>query len=149
MLFEFVSCFSFLWSSSTNVCREWSDICCVFFEFAQQVIYHNYVAYNFFEQSIFILSYWIGYADSITIVVMNAFFWHYSYQKYVYRDPEGCFEIAYLSRCLQPDWDLISQQVSAAWLIYSAQIWQEICKTPNLSWRAPAEPLISAYKWGG
>ena len=46
-----------------------------FFEFAQQVIYHNYVAYNFFEQSIFILSYWIGYADSITIVVvMNAFF---------------------------------------------------------------------------
>ena len=75
-----------------------------FFELAQQVIYHNYVAYNFFEQSIFILSYWIGYADSITIVVMNAFFWHYSYQKYVYRDPEGCFEIAYLGRCLQPAW---------------------------------------------
>ena len=45
-----------------------------FFEFAQQVIYHNYVAYNFFEQSIFILSYWIGYADSTTVVVMNVFF---------------------------------------------------------------------------
>ena len=51
-----------------------------FFEFAQQVIYHNYVAYNFFELSIFILSYWIDYADSNTVAVMNAFFWHYSYQ---------------------------------------------------------------------
>ena len=45
-----------------------------FYEFAQQVIYHNYVAYNFFEQSIFILSYWIGYADSTTVAVMNVFF---------------------------------------------------------------------------
>ena len=45
-----------------------------FFELAQQVIYHNYVAYNFFEQSIFILSYWIDYADSTTVAVINVFF---------------------------------------------------------------------------
>ena len=29
---------------------------------------------SFFEQSIFILSYWIGYADSTTVAVMNVFF---------------------------------------------------------------------------
>ena len=45
-----------------------------FFEFAQQVLYHNYVAYVFFEQLIFILSYWIGYADSTIVAVMNVFF---------------------------------------------------------------------------
>jgi len=29
---------------------------------------------SFFEQSIFILSYWIGYADSTNVAVMNVFF---------------------------------------------------------------------------
>ena len=73
-----------------------------FSECAQQVLYHNYVHYVFFEQSIFILSYWISDADLTTGAAMNAFFVSTAVISSMSTGLEGHFEIADLDRCPQP-----------------------------------------------
>ena len=111
MLFEFGSCFSFLWSRSTNVVA--NDLLYVAFflnslsKFYITIMWlTSFWAINFYFKLLDWLC-WFEHCCSHeciffgTTIISSMSTW-----------PESCFEITYLGRYLQPDWFILHKSDS-------------------------------------